>query len=186
MLAVRVPIVADLIADLIAGMIALLAIAAQPHAPAPVHVQLAALGRCADDAPMRVAVPSPTCALDGRVAELYRANRFAKAAEAAPAACRDEGELLRQLEAAWVSGMDRGVEPDERFTSLQRARELDLVLAGDHAAAIDGALREVVAPAAVGFLASNDRDRAESAVAVAHLLGVESNVIRAVEHELAR
>jgi len=175
MLGLRTPV----LSHLIAGAIVTFALAVQPQPSR--HLQLAPVGRCVDDAPRHVQVPvdcwAPTTA--------YRANRFQAAARALPSQCSDASQLLRQLDAAWLRGMDRGGDPADRLAALRTARELDLVFGGMHADAIDDAMRGVISRATVIYIADHDRDAAETAVQTAHLLGVEDASVRASEHWLA-
>lgn len=179
MLALRTPV----LSHLVAGAIVTLAIALQPQ-PAT-HHRFAPIGRCVDDKPTHVQVP-----LDGQACGTLAANalngttRFAAVARGLPAECRDARQLVRQLDDAWLRGMDRGGEPADRLSALRTARELDLVFGGSHAEAIDDAMRTVIARATVEYIAEHDRGAAETAVQTAHLLGVDDPVVRAGEHWL--
>jgi hypothetical protein len=111
--------------------------------------------------------------------QLYRAGKFAEAAEVARsyAPQRDgvDGDTLAtqyaQLARAWAIGMDPTARPSDALIALREAYKLDLVLGGVFGTQII-AREKLVAPRAVAeSIANGDREGAEAAQHVVDTLG---------------
>ncbi|HEY1549341.1 MAG TPA: FHA domain-containing protein, partial [Kofleriaceae bacterium] len=127
--------------------------------------------------------------------KLYRDKHFADAAGVLTAAARSaDGETAKDyklrasryqaLARFYNQGMAPGAEPDDAFDALRSALTFDQNSGGEFQGEISDRLKLVVARATASFLASQEFEKAHTAVQTADQLGVSTNTIKSAKKKL--
>src|SRR6202012_5849979 len=127
--------------------------------------------------------------------KLYRDKHFADAANvlsnAAKSADADTAKDYRlratryqALARFFNQGMAPGAETDDAFEALRSALAFDQNSGGEFQSEISDRLKHVVARAAASFLASQEFEKAHTAVQTADQLGVSTDTIKSAKKKL--
>ncbi len=127
--------------------------------------------------------------------KLYRDKHFVDAAGVLSAAAKSadadtakdyklRASRYTALARFYNQGMAPGAEPDDAFEALRSALTFDQNSGGEFQSEISDRLKHVVARAAASFLASQEFEKAHTAVQTADQLGVSTDTIKSAKKKL--
>jgi hypothetical protein len=131
-----------------------------------------------------------------RADKLYQDKHFSDAASVLYAAAKSadssaakelrlKAQRYASLAKSFNAGMAPGTDPEEAFDALRAATTYDQLLGGEFADDISDKMKKVVPLAAVSFMASQELEKAHSAVITADQLGIGGNAnVTAVRKKL--
>ncbi|HEY1813339.1 MAG TPA: FHA domain-containing protein [Kofleriaceae bacterium] len=155
----------------------------EPPAPRPEPTTAPKRTATADDARERADKLYQDKHFSDAASVLYAAAKSADASGAKE--LRLKAQRYASLAKSYNAGMAPGTDPEEAFDALRAATTYDQLLGGEFADDISDKMKKVVPLAAISFMASQELEKAHSAVISADQLGIGGNAnVAAVRKKL--